>query len=82
MISFGRTSLRLRLERVVVDPLVVLADAVAVDLEVAAAEVEGHPMGEVAAVGEASCPRTRSPGLTVAQVGGHVGLGARSGAGH
>ena len=45
--------LRLGLEGVVVDPLGVLADAVAVDLEVAAAEVEGHPVGEVAAVGQA-----------------------------
>ena len=51
-ISFGRTSCGLRLERVVVDPLGVLADAVGVDLVQAAGEVERHAVGQVAAVGE------------------------------
>ncbi len=38
--------------RVVVDPLGVLADAVGVDLVQPAGEVEGHPVGQVAAVGQ------------------------------
>ena len=38
--------------RVVVDPLGVLADAVGVDLVEPAGEVEGHAVGQVAAVGE------------------------------
>ena len=66
----------LGLERVVVDPLGVLANAVGVDLVEAAAEVQLHAVSQVAALVElhAEDPIAR---LQDAEVGGHVGLGAR-----
>ena len=67
--------MRLRLHRVVVDPLGVLADAVGVDLVQPAGEVERHAVGQVAAVGEVHA-QDPVAGLEHAEVGGHVGLGA------
>ena len=75
--------LRLRLhgqphELLVVDALVVLADAVGHDVEVLAGEVERVAVGEVPAVGEVH-PEDRVPGLAGRHVDGGVGLGARVG---
>ena len=68
----------LGLKGVVVDPLVVLANSISVDLEEAATEVEGHAVGQVAAVGQvhAQDPVAR---IDRAQVGGHVRLRTRMG---
>ena len=68
--------LRLGLHRVVVDALGVLADAVRVDLVEAAGEVERHAMGQVAAMGQVHA-HDPVAGLEDAEVGRHVGLGAR-----
>ena len=66
---------RLGLHGVVVDPLRILANAVGMDLVQAARKVEGHAVGQVAAVGEV---HSEDPvaGLQHAEVGRHVGLGA------
>ena len=64
---------RLPLQGLVVDAAVDLRDPVAVDLEVAAAEVDGVAVGQVAAVGEAHA----QDAVTVLEhrdVGGDVGL--------
>ena len=70
--------LRLGGHRVVVDALRVLADAVGMDLVEPAGEVERHAVGQVSAVGQvhAHDPVAR---LEDAEVGDHVGLGARVG---
>ena len=62
--------------RVVVDPFSVLAHAVGMDLVQPAREVEGHAVGQVAAVGKvhAHDPVAR---FEDAEVGGHVGLRTR-----
>ena len=73
--SFGRTSAAWTLERVVVDPLGVLAHAVRVDLVQLAAEVQLHAVGQVAALVELH-PEDRVAGLEHAEVGRHVRLGA------
>ena len=75
MMSLGRTWPAWTLERVVVDPLVVAVDPVAVDLEVPAAEVQGHPVGQVAALVELHAEDAVAR-ADRAQVDGHVGLGA------
>ncbi len=69
---------RLPLEGVVVDAPVGLADAVGMDLEEAAAEVERVPVGQVAAVGQAHAQDAVAV-LEHREVGRHVGLGARVG---
>ena len=61
-------------QRVVVDPLGVLADAIGVDLVQLAAEVQLHAVGQVAALVELH-PENRVAGLEDAEVGGHVRLG-------
>ena len=68
----------LDLERVVVDPLGVLADAVGVDLVEPAAEVQLHAVRQVAALVELH-PEDPVARLEHAEVGGHVRLGARVG---
>ena len=65
----------LRLHRVVVDPLGVLTHAVRVDLVQPPAEVELHPVGEVAAVGQVHAHHPVA-GLEDAEIGRHVRLGA------
>jgi hypothetical protein len=74
--QLGPDLLGLPLERVIVDPLVVAADTVPVDLEVATAEVERHPMGQMTALIELH-PEDPIAGADRAQIRGHVGLGAR-----
>ena len=71
--SFGRTSPSGRLERLVVDARVRLADAVGMDLEEAAREVEGHAVGQVTAVGQVHA-HDPVAGLEDRHVGGRVRL--------
>ena len=76
MISFGLCSRASRSQLVVVDPLVVLADAVGDDVEVLAREVERMAVRQVPAVGEVHA-EDRVAGLERREEHRHVGLRAR-----
>ncbi len=67
--------MRLALERVVVDALVVLAHAVGVDVEPLAAEVDRRAVRQVAAVGQVHAQDAVAH-LEHREVRGHVGLRA------
>ncbi len=75
MISFGLCSSARRVELVVVDPLVVLADAVGDDRVELAGEVQRMAVGEVAAVREVH-PEDGVARLEHGEAHAHVGLGA------
>ena len=76
MIIFGRCSRASAASGVVVDALVLAADAVGHDLVLEAREGERVPVRQVAAVGEVHA-EDRVAGLQRRQVDGHVRLGAR-----